>query len=120
MPLKLSMIMLSHFRQILKHQKKMSLEKFLVRKRSSESEPGVNGVKKSREGMAGEESPAVILEEDHRTPEEQSPIVIIAGDPPIQTMTIITAGKKKLHFHCVSFYGSVVSLDSKIYVKLLF
>ncbi|KAF6390255.1 hypothetical protein mRhiFer1_007835 [Rhinolophus ferrumequinum] len=68
----------SHFRQILKHQKKqMSIEKFLVRKRSSESKPGVSGVKKLREGMAGEELPTVIIEEGYRTPEQQSPIVIL-------------------------------------------
>ncbi|KAF6333378.1 hypothetical protein mRhiFer1_008138 [Rhinolophus ferrumequinum] len=69
--------------QILKHRKKqMSVEKFLVRRRSSEFKPGVSGVKKSRGGMAGKESPTVIMEEGYRTPEEQSPIVIIEGDPP--------------------------------------
>ncbi|XP_074170474.1 uncharacterized protein LOC141567452 [Rhinolophus sinicus] len=74
---------MSRFRQMLKHRKKqMLIEKFLVRKRSSEFKPGVRGVKKSREGMAEEESPTVILEEGYRTPEQPSPIVIIEGVPP--------------------------------------
>ncbi|XP_033011520.1 tigger transposable element-derived protein 1-like [Lacerta agilis] len=56
---------ISHFRQILKHrQKQISTGKKLVRKRISGSEPGVSGVKKAREGTAGEESLTAIMEED--------------------------------------------------------
>ncbi|CAI5779200.1 transposable element-derived 1-like [Podarcis lilfordi] len=63
---------MSHFRQILKHQQKqISTEKKLVRKRISKSEPGVSGVKKTREGMAGEVSPIAILGEDPDPPSKQ-------------------------------------------------
>nr|XP_034981426.1 glutamate-rich protein 5 isoform X1 [Zootoca vivipara]XP_034981427.1 glutamate-rich protein 5 isoform X1 [Zootoca vivipara] len=63
---------MSHFRQILKHRKKqISIEKMIVRKRISRSEPGVSGVKKAREVTVGEESPTAIVEEDPDPPSKQ-------------------------------------------------
>ncbi|XP_060125417.1 tigger transposable element-derived protein 1 isoform X1 [Zootoca vivipara] len=67
---------ISHFRLILKQrQKQVSIDKSLVRKRPSESEPGGSGVK-GRNGRRG-----VTNFECGRGPQ-----------PPIQTMTIISAG----------------------------
>lgn len=116
----------SHFRQILKHRKKqMSIEKFIVRKRSSECKPGVSGVNKSREGMAGEESPSVIMEEgyrtpeqhspivimeeDHRTPEEQSPIVITEGDPPSKPR-LSSLQVRKIYIFIFIIYNTIFTL----------